>query len=263
MQKNEGIQSSSHEKTLIESFKLIQNMKPDLLPEWIHVSEFEKTDPGVRKVPKSLEHTPWKSHQRCRYLKQCGSIRAKQFQWKSPAKFEAFCQDRRKIFQRKNRNKNRNKSKKNKNNEKIKLVRWTCDPTHDNYDELILNFNLEKLDAELAKVNKWDDKDKAEPGIQIYKRRIARKRKKYREQRYGKYQYDKFDDQKLKEDVSHFRLVACMEVYTLLIDDAPTIAWRCAAMSPVARMWLTKIYGNPNRFSWKDFHFHPVKELKC
>ena len=56
--------------------------------------------------------------------------------------------------------------------------------------------------------------------------------------------------------------IACLEVYYIMIEDASANAWRCAALSPMARHRIDTIY---SKMTWKDFHFDLIKEKdgKC
>ena len=252
MQANEGIQNSTHDKTLVEAFKLIQQMKLNDLPQYLLISEFAENDKGVREPPKKLAYTPWKSHQRQFCLNHMNDIKRSTFKWKDEKEKRTFLKDRKLRYIKKNQRRASHKG--------VKLVRWTGDSGHKNYDPLIQYYNLKKVDEHLVQQYQWDVEDGKEPGIEVYRERCDRKRWKYRMQKYGDFVWNKQDNANLRKDARKFRNIACLEVFFLIIDDAADIAWQCVSMSPMARYWMLQIFDNKEHFNWQNFHFCPQTE---
>ena len=249
MQLNEGVQDSTDEKPITETFKLIFDMKKNDIPEYIPVNQYAKKIPGLRRPTKKHAQSPWKLLERFRWVKSHPQER-NEFAWSDNEK-ETWLKGRiKKVKQRE---------------KKGKYMRWTTTKAAKNYDELIEWYNLQKLDQHLAEVNKWDSKDGREPGIETCWQRSERKRKGVRETIYGEYKYNKCRSDKLQKDALKMRNYFKTEAHLLCIADAPAKAWRAAAMSPVGSYRLRTFFGDKARFNWKNYDFHPEleKERMC
>ena len=244
MQLNEGVQDSTDEKPITETFKLILEMNKNDIPEYVPVNKYVKDTPGLRRPTKKYAHSAWKPLERYRWITS-HPVQRDEYGWNEHTKERWFNKRTKKIQRREKTG---------------KLSRYTLTKTAKNYDELIEWYNLPKLDLKLADENKWDDRDKKEYGVETCWQRSERKRGEIREQLYGKYKYSICKSDHLQKDALKMRNYFKTEAHFLCITDASDEAWRAAAMSPVANYRLKQIFGNAEKFNWKHYDFHPEKE---
>ena len=241
MQRNESVQYSSQEKSITETFDLIYKMRLDGLPRYLHMTDYLDADPGAKLPSKKFKDTIFKMHQRRRFLKITKDRDSFLYQNAKEKKDFKSLRNLKEVH-RLNQN---------------KLTKWTFSTDAPNYDELIENYNLQKVDQECARIYKWDEKDKKEIGLQTYWERAHKKRRRYCKQKYGDYSYSAQNNAKLKKDAMKFRNITCLEAYFLLIEDASTNSWRTTAMAPIARHKIEKIY---SQMPWQDYFFDTETE---
>lgn len=257
MQKNESLQYSSNEKSILEAYFLIYEMSMDKFPKYLPLERIAETDPHVRAVEVQDKQTAWKPKVRYHWL-QMNPHKRESLLWKGGQIGRTEAMQKKVPRMKQVREHNEKVIQKGKGS--IAYSRWTFDKGARNYDSLIEHYDLKRLDAILKTELKWDALDYAEPGIETCEARMVRHREKHRAMKYKldwEYGHRHIE---FKNDARKLRNLACIETYLLLIEDASPLAWRCAAMAPLARICLESTFNNPEEFNWKSFFFDEETE---
>lgn len=255
MQKNESLQYSSNEKSIIEGYMLIYEMAMDKMPEFIPIDKIAKEDPYVRESELQYRQAAWKQKSRHDWLTLNPSQRHK-FLWTEEQKKLAY---QRKLKKMHNCTQHNKQIARSGQRGQLKYTRHTFDEKAANYDSLIKQFDICSLDNKIKDECQWNQQDRMEPGIETSQERTERHRQWHREKIYKKDWDFGAVHGELQQDAMKLRNLACVETFLLTIADASPLSWRCATICPISRAYL-ELFNDPKQFSSKKNFFWNKEE---